>query len=83
MIMLFFISTKVVILMQIVSRTVIDSFSIKYWLTSVDKIVKFLLKLRKNSGDRSNIASTITNTVCGSQNFCSVYSLIDQQLELI
>ena len=47
MIMLFFYSTNAVILMQTVSKTVVVSLSIKYWLTSADKIVKFLLKMLK------------------------------------
>ena len=46
MIMLFFYSTIVFNLMQTVIKTVVDSFSFKYWLTSADKIVKFLLKLK-------------------------------------
>ena len=84
MIMLFIYSTMVVILMLTVSKTVVDSFRIKYWLTSANKKDNFFLKLRKNSGVCSNTASTVFNTLCRSQrNFSSLSSFIDQQPDLI
>ena len=47
MIMFLFFSTNV-ILMQTVSEIVVDSFSIKYWLSFADEIVKSVKLPKKN-----------------------------------